>query len=165
MATYSSILAWRIPWTEEPGGLQSVGSPRVGHDWAHTATTTTRICLGFFLRMMGFQGQMLGWGAEWLQGWWQNQILKRPLVAELQRTRVEVGIEYLFIHEVKWKSLSCVQLFATPWTTQSTKFSRPEYWSGQPFPSPEDLPNPGIKPRWVDSLPVELWGKPRKTKV
>ena len=31
MATHSSILAWRIPWTEEPGGLQSVGSPRVGH--------------------------------------------------------------------------------------------------------------------------------------
>ena len=29
MATHSSILAWRIPWTEEPGGLQSVGSPRV----------------------------------------------------------------------------------------------------------------------------------------
>ena len=32
MATYSSILAWRIPWREEPGGLQSVGSQRVGHD-------------------------------------------------------------------------------------------------------------------------------------
>ena len=32
MATHSSILAWRIPWTEEPGGLQSMGSPRVGHD-------------------------------------------------------------------------------------------------------------------------------------
>ena len=32
MATRSSILAWRIPWTEEPGGLQSVGSQRVGHD-------------------------------------------------------------------------------------------------------------------------------------
>ena len=32
MATYSNILAWRIPWTEEPGGLQSVGSKRVGHD-------------------------------------------------------------------------------------------------------------------------------------
>ena len=31
MATYSSILAWRIPWTEEPGGLQSTGSQRVGH--------------------------------------------------------------------------------------------------------------------------------------
>ena len=34
MAIHSSILAWRIPWTEEPGGLQSMGSQRVGHDWA-----------------------------------------------------------------------------------------------------------------------------------
>ena len=32
MATHSSILAWRIPWMEEPGGLQSMGSKRVGHD-------------------------------------------------------------------------------------------------------------------------------------
>ena len=32
MANHSSILAWRIPWTEEPGGLQSTGSQRVGHD-------------------------------------------------------------------------------------------------------------------------------------
>ena len=32
MATYSSVLAWRIPWTEEPAGLQSVGSQKVGHD-------------------------------------------------------------------------------------------------------------------------------------
>ena len=34
MATHSSVLAWRIPWTEETGGLQSTGSQRVGHDWA-----------------------------------------------------------------------------------------------------------------------------------
>ena len=33
MATYSSILPWRIPWTEEPGGLQPMGSQRVRHDW------------------------------------------------------------------------------------------------------------------------------------
>ena len=32
MATHSSVLAWRIPWTEEPGGPQSMGSQRVGHD-------------------------------------------------------------------------------------------------------------------------------------
>ena len=36
MATHSSILAWKIPWTEEPGRLQSIGSQRVGHDGAHT---------------------------------------------------------------------------------------------------------------------------------
>ena len=34
MVTHSSILVWRIPWTEEPGGLQSMGSQRVGRDWA-----------------------------------------------------------------------------------------------------------------------------------
>ena len=39
MATHSSILAWRTSWTEEPGGLQSTGSQRVGHD---AATNTTR---------------------------------------------------------------------------------------------------------------------------
>ena len=32
MATHSNILAWRIPWTEEPGGLQTMGSQRAGHD-------------------------------------------------------------------------------------------------------------------------------------
>ena len=37
MATHSSILAWRIPWTEEPGGLQSIGSQRVRHDWSDWA--------------------------------------------------------------------------------------------------------------------------------
>ena len=37
MATHSSILAWRIPWTEEPGGLQSIGLQRVRHDWSNLA--------------------------------------------------------------------------------------------------------------------------------
>ena len=50
------------------------------------------------------------------------------------------------------KSLSHVQLFATPWTIAyqvlpSMGFSRQEYWSGLPFPSPGYLPNPGIEPR------------------
>ena len=39
MATHSNILAWRIPWTEEPDGLQSMGSQRVGHDWASSHLT------------------------------------------------------------------------------------------------------------------------------
>ena len=67
----------------------------------------------------------------------------------------------------KWKSLSSSWLFVTPWTIQSMKFSRPEYWSGQPFPSPGDLPNPGIEPRsptlQVFSLPAEPQGKPKNT--
>ena len=49
------------------------------------------------------------------------------------------------------KSLSCVRLFVTPWTVAhqappSMEFSRQEYWSGLPFPSPRDLPNPETEP-------------------
>ena len=43
MAAHSSILAWRIPWTGEPGGLQSLGSQRAGHD-RMTHTHNTRVC-------------------------------------------------------------------------------------------------------------------------
>ena len=38
MATHSNILACKVPWKEEPGGLQSIGSQRVGHNWAHAQT-------------------------------------------------------------------------------------------------------------------------------
>ena len=69
----------------------------------------------------------------------------------------------------KWKALSPVWLFVTPWTIQSMEFSRPEYQSGKPFPSPRDLPNPGIEPRspalQVDSLPAEAQEMPKNTGV
>ena len=52
----------------------------------------------------------------------------------------------LLLGQSKWKSLGHVWLFATPWTIQSMGFSRPEYWSGTPFPFPGDLLNPGIGP-------------------
>ena len=41
MATRSNILAWRIPWTEEPGGLLSMGSQRVRHNWIYLAAAAT----------------------------------------------------------------------------------------------------------------------------
>ena len=68
------------------------------------------------------------------------------------------------------KSLSRVRLFVTPWTVAhqappSMEFSRQEYWSGLPFPSPGDLPNPGIEPRSpalrADALPSEP-GSPKE---
>ena len=71
--------------------------------------------------------------------------------------------------ESEVKLLSCVQLFAIPRIVayQAPLFmglSRQEYWSELPFPSPGDLPDPGIKPRspalQADSLPTELLGKP-----
>ena len=76
-----------------------------------------------------------------------------------------------FSYTYMWwfRSLSRVWLFATPRTVpsqaaQSMGFSRQEYWSGLPFPSPRDLPDLGIKPgsleSQADSLPTELPGKP-----
>ena len=63
--------------------------------------------------------------------------------------------------------LSPVRHFATPWSSQSMEFSRHEYWSGQPFLSPGDLPNPGIEPRSPtflgDSLLPKSHGKPKNT--
>ena len=70
---------------------------------------------------------------------------------------------------MKVKSLSHVQLLVTPWTVAyqappSMEFSRQEYWSGLPFLSPGDLPNPGIEPGSpaleADALPTEPPGKP-----
>ena len=49
VATHSSILAWRIPWTEEPGGLQSMGSQRIRHNWANnTFTKQEGVCSACF---------------------------------------------------------------------------------------------------------------------
>ena len=73
--------------------------------------------------------------------------------------------------KVKVKSLTRVRLFATPWTVAyqaplSMRFSRQEYWSGLPFPSPGGLPDPGIKPGSPalesDALTSEPPGKQRK---
>ena len=90
---------------------------------------------------------------------------------EMLLAPVPLGIYTLLrqLLKVKVKSLSRVQLFVTPWTVAhqappSMGFSRQEYWSGLPFPSPEDLPDPGIKPRspalQAEALTSEPSGKP-----
>ena len=94
MATHSRMLAWRIPWLEEPGRLWSIELQRVGHNWSN-------------LR--------------------------------------------------KWKWLSHVRLFVILWTTQSTEFSRPEYLSGWPFPSPGDLPTQGLNPSLIAGGFFTIW--------
>ena len=73
-----------------------------------------------------------------------------------------------FFGNLKVKSLNCVQLFAIPWTVAyqappSMGFSRQNSWSGLLFPSPRDLPDPGIESRspalQADTLPSEPPGK------
>ena len=81
------------------------------------------------------------------------------------QTRISLGFHHVVIlRKIKYfcgcvyaQLLSHVWLFATPWTVAcqaslSMGFSRQEYWSGLPFPPPEDLPNPGIEPASPKSL-------------
>ena len=79
-----------------------------------------------------------------------------PMETLAYRYKIACGIQrtigYFLQALLKVKSLSCVRLFVTPWTgacqvPPSMEFCREEYWSGLPFPSPGDLPDPGIKPR------------------
>ena len=91
---------------------------------------------------------------------------------EISSRKLEIPSKGTF-HAVrkKVKLLSHVQLFAIPWTVAyqappSMEFSRQEYWSGLPFPSLGDLPDPGIEPRspslQADALPSEPPGKPQR---
>ena len=100
MATYSSILAWEIPWTEEPGGLQSLG-------------------------------------------------LQKGQTQQLNNNNMDFYVLVIKLFTYCAQSLSCLQLFLTPWTIAhkaplSMGFPRQEYWNGLSFPSPGDLTSPRV---------------------
>ena len=99
---------------------------------------------------------------------WRKILLLEELKNFIFGTKCKINSLYVFMwmYSEQQKVLSHVQLFVT---VQSMEFLRPEHWNGQPFPSPEDLPNPGIKPRsptlQVDSLSAEPQEKPKNTGV
>ena len=169
MVTHLNILAWRIPWTEEPGGLHRVPkSPTQLSNWhfntyvrrrwdpcASSLLTRNylcpqanenddlycRTCRQFFSSLHNKREHLLG--KQHLQNLTGNQLSCCCLIAQLCPT------------------------LGHPWTVAwqaplSMGFPRQEYWTGLPFPSPGDLPNPGIEARSVtsqaDSLPSEPQG-------
>ena len=80
MATHSSILAWRIPWTEEPGGLQSMGSTRDWQDWselAHSILTVVLLFLSSFLDK-GLPMWLSGKESTAMQETWIQSLEKSP---------------------------------------------------------------------------------------
>ena len=82
MATHSSTLAWKIPWTEEPGRLQSMGSRKVGHDWA----TSLSLSLDLVLHLLRGPGRIIPFTALnpslWLHAWRKPQSTPgMPLIA------------------------------------------------------------------------------------
>jgi len=89
MTAHSSILTWEIPWTEEPGGLQSIGLQRVRQDLVTEQQLTSR--------RRGFNVV--------------KDYLKTPGITVTRGKNIKICTD-----EVKWMLLSCVWLFATPWT-------------------------------------------------
>ena len=132
MTTHSSVLAWRIPGMGEPVGLPSMGSHRVGHDWSDLGAAAEAICLS-----IRKQHRLI---AKWV------------VSANLQKKeKLAMTTVSCMCTRVCAPSVSHVRLFAAPQTVVHQaplpmEFSRQVYWSGFPFPTPGDLPNPGIEP-------------------
>ena len=146
MATHSSVLAWRIPGTEEPGRLLSMGSHRVGHDWHDLAaaaalnfqlserkhTRMTKVCM----KKIVYFSMPASYAACVLHHLDPADSLRPPRLTVAHQDPVFMG------------------------------FLRQESWSGLPFPSLGDLSNPGIKPcllhllHWqADTSPLSHVGK------
>ena len=119
--------------------------------------------LGSFRQPVGTQGigawlhlERRGIRVETVQGWcWVSGVGSRGRFASRKWSKCESLIHIWF---------SATAWVVTCWVPLSMEFSRQGYWSGLSFPSPGDLPDPGIKPRspalQADSLPTEPPGKP-----
>ena len=139
MASHSGILVWEIPWTQKPGGLQSMGSQRDTTERLNNTHTHTRIWLPRQRRYGCLIRQQNRW-------WLKVSLLKSYWPKTLCCATMVVAV---------WVAQSCLT-FATPWTgalqpPPSMGFSRQEYWSGLPFPPPGDPPDSGIKPTSLTS--------------
>ena len=138
MATHSSVLAWRIPGTEEPGGLPSMGLQRVGHDWSDLAAAAAMTSVKSFNRVQLFATPWtVAYQAPLSMGFSRQEhwsVLPCPSPVYTLMLRLMLMLS----------RFSRVRLFATPKTVAhqappSMGFSRQEHWSGLPFPSPSLL--------------------------
>ena len=162
MAIHSSVLAWEIPWTEEPGGLQSATAA------AKSLQSCPTLCNSIDGRPPGsptpgiLQARTLEWVAIFFSNAWKWKVKVKsfscvrlcdpidgsppgsPVPGILQARTLE-WIAIFFSNAWKWKvklkSLSHIGLFATPQTLAyqappSMGFTKQEYWSGVPLPSP-----------------------------
>ena len=132
MATHSSILAWKIPWMEEPIRLQSMGLQRIGHNWATALNSSHTSASLLMSSLVGFL------------------FVSSKKVSFMKAEIVFVSV---FLTTDLMVSTACyVTLVISDSETLSLQAplsmgcSRQEYWSGLPSPPPRDIPNPGIEP-------------------
>ena len=111
MTTHSSILAWRIPWTEEPSGLQSIGSQRVRHDWSNLARMhgPNNACLyTYFDPWVG----KIPWGRKWQPTpvfLPENPMDRRAWRATVHKvTKSQTWLKQLSMHLLKHTKICCL---------------------------------------------------------
>ena len=190
MATHFSVLAWRIPWTVQHGVTKSqtqlsdfqnqlpVGSSKdKGTARKKIILTITTIYVQHLKYIKHFENHI---SLNPHQTFCFLHHLDEDIEAQREHCSVHISIactsilglhnrlcSFFSVSHLWCQSLSHVQLFTTPWTIAcqaplSMEFSRQEYQSEQPFPSPGDLPNSGIKPvspeLQADSSPLSHQG-------
>ena len=137
MATHSSTLAWRIPWTGSLAGYSPWGHKEL-NNWTCTHTHTHTHVIAATAAAKSLQS------CPTLCNPMDSSPSGSPVPGILQARTLEwvaISFSNAWKWKVKVKSLSCVRLLATPWTAAhqappSVGFSRQEYWSGVPLPSP-----------------------------
>ena len=158
LVPHSSTLAWKIPWMEEPGRLQSMGSRRVGHNWTTSLFHFSLSCIG--------EGNGNPLQCSCLENprdgrpWWAAIYGDARSWTRLKRlssssTKIQLFSKSPPAWWVHAKSLQSCLTLCDPMdcslSSSSMGFSRQEYWSGLPWPPPGDLPDPGIEPAFFMS--------------
>ena len=117
MAIYSSIFAWRIPWRWEPGGLQSMGLQRVGHNWAiNTDTLVDMLSVAFFLQSSITATEILLLTKSIL---FANQPLEKKFANSWLSYMTWCNLLifcFKILHLLLWNALYCTFLFWMPWS-------------------------------------------------
>ena len=178
----SRVRLLATPWTAAYQAPPSMGFSRQEY-WSGVPLPSPKWCLHGGKRRAGgrenFGRQLPGWHCSMAflpvrdKQLISQSTLLEPLASALGESRtcsstcVQPHTSQVSLNK-KSESVSCFSLFATPWTVAhqtppSMEFSRQEYWGGLPFPSPGNLPDPGIEPRspvlQADSSPCEPLNK------
>ena len=165
MATHSSILACRVPWTEEPGGLPSIALQRVRHNWGNLAHMHQALGMNYLTFLALFPHN-----ATCLTRFWWGSEMAHPDCNLVLWLQIPFIVLYLtttapssFYHNSKWKSLSHVQLFVT--TVHGILQARILEWVAFPFSRGSSQPRDRTQISRIagDSLPAESQGKPKNT--
>ena len=155
MAPHSSTLAWKIPWTEAPGRLRSMGSLRVRHDCETSLSlftfhfhalekemATHSSVLACRIPRTGEPGGLPSMGSHrWTR---LKRLSNSSQIFKISSEFLTYKTKQCLLCSVVSDSLQPFGL--CPHAPLSTRFFRQEYWGVLPSPPPEDLPNPGTEP-------------------